>query len=65
MAVQKTHRYHPIVQVSANWKALVEAETDLATRTPDERADRDRMRKREALEHEARWAEEGGPPWNP
>lgn len=65
MSIQKTHRYHPIVQVSASWAELVAAEAELATRPPAERAERDRLRKREALEHEAQWAREGGPPWEP
>lgn len=63
MTVQKTHRYHPIVQVSQNWRALVEAETELATRTPAERADRDRLEHRDTLRREAVWQKEGGPPW--
>jgi hypothetical protein len=58
VTVQKTHHYHPIVQVTEAWKKLVESEDAIATRTPDERADRDRMRKDEALDHEAAWAAE-------
>lgn len=57
---QRTHRYHPILRATSAWTQFVNAERAKAIRTVEDREERDRERKAEAIYHEEQWRKEHG-----